>query len=183
MLGLRLGRSARLRQRRPQGRRGGRDGGARGGSRSSGAAGASAYRRAQCVPLPSKLTTSPPAAHASATAPPPGASSASCGVPSAWPGPEGGGGGGGGGSDSDEGSVGAILDEHRLVVSSLLGDAATRSGALRDGDTVTLLVPELEEQGFRLPPEEQKPLKAAIAEAERGETMDGWQLLDDLKAW
>ena len=56
------------------------------------------------------------------------------------------------------------------------------AGALHDGDIVTLLVPETEEEGFHLPPEAQERLQAAIAEAERGEMVDGWQLLDDLQA-
>ncbi len=55
-------------------------------------------------------------------------------------------------------------------------------GLLRDGVTVTLLVPESDREGFRLPSKEQERLREAIAEAERGETVDGWRLLDDLRA-
>lgn len=54
-------------------------------------------------------------------------------------------------------------------------------GALKDGETVTLLVPEAEERGFRLSEEEQKEIRSAIEQAERGESVDGWQLLDQLK--
>ncbi len=52
-------------------------------------------------------------------------------------------------------------------------------GSLREGDTVTLLVPEAEE-GFTLSPEEKASLLQAIAQADRGEVIDGWQLLSEL---
>ena len=52
-------------------------------------------------------------------------------------------------------------------------------GTLHDGDTVTLLVPDREEKGFHLSDDQQADLRAAIAEADRGETVDGRQLLDD----
>jgi hypothetical protein len=52
-------------------------------------------------------------------------------------------------------------------------------GSLREGDTVTLLVPEAEE-GFTLSPEEKTSLLQAIAQADRGEVIDGWQLLSEL---
>ncbi len=55
------------------------------------------------------------------------------------------------------------------------------AGALREGATVTLLVPEPDEKGFRLPDELQGELRAALEEAARGESVDGWQLLDQLK--
>jgi hypothetical protein len=54
-------------------------------------------------------------------------------------------------------------------------------GALQEGETVTLLVPEPDERGFHLPEEQQEELRLALAEAERGDTVDGWQLLDELK--
>ena len=54
-------------------------------------------------------------------------------------------------------------------------------GTLHEGDTVTLLVPEGDERGFHLPAEAQRELRAAIEEAERGQAVDGWQLLDQLK--
>ena len=52
-------------------------------------------------------------------------------------------------------------------------------GCLQEGATVTLLIPD-DEEGFRLSPEEQAELLEAIAQAERGEGIDGWQLLDEL---
>jgi hypothetical protein len=52
-------------------------------------------------------------------------------------------------------------------------------GTLEEGVTVTILVPE-DEQGFELTAEQQAELEQAIAEADRGEGMDGWQLLGEL---
>lgn len=46
----------------------------------------------------------------------------------------------------------------------------------------TLLVPESDEEGFHLSEEAQRDLEAAIEEAERGESVDGWQLLDELSS-
>ncbi len=51
-------------------------------------------------------------------------------------------------------------------------------GSFREGDVVTLLVPE--EEGFHLSAEEQALLLESIAQAERGEVVDGWQLLNEL---
>ena len=52
-------------------------------------------------------------------------------------------------------------------------------GELEDGVTVTILVPE-ESGRFELTDEQRKELLEAVAEADRGEGMDGWQLLDEL---
>ena len=54
-------------------------------------------------------------------------------------------------------------------------------GALQEGETVTLLVPEEGEQGFRLSEDLQQELQASLEEARRGETIDGRQLLDELE--
>lgn len=55
-------------------------------------------------------------------------------------------------------------------------------GSLEEGATVTLLVREEEdEDGFSLSDEERAFLAESIAQSERGEVMDGWQLLDELK--
>jgi len=51
---------------------------------------------------------------------------------------------------------------------------------LKEGSVVTMLVPD-EEEGFELSPEQEQELSEAIAEADRGETVDGWQLLRELK--
>jgi len=55
-------------------------------------------------------------------------------------------------------------------------------GTLHEGDTVTLLVPDRDEEGFHLCDDQQVDLREAIAEAERSETVDGRQLLDELTA-
>lgn len=54
------------------------------------------------------------------------------------------------------------------------------AGSLEEGATVTLLVPEAEE-GFTLSAQEQASLLEAIAQAERGEVVDGWQLLREIR--
>jgi hypothetical protein len=51
---------------------------------------------------------------------------------------------------------------------------------LKEGSMVTMLVPE-EGGGFELPPELEDELVDAMAEADRGDTVDGWQLLRELK--
>jgi hypothetical protein len=53
-------------------------------------------------------------------------------------------------------------------------------GALEEGLTVTILVPE-REAGFELTAEQQLELPQALAEADRGEGIDGWQLLAELR--
>ena len=55
-------------------------------------------------------------------------------------------------------------------------------GTLQEGDTVTLLLPDPDEKGFHLTAEQQEKLRAAIADAEHGQTLDGWQLLEELKS-
>lgn len=51
---------------------------------------------------------------------------------------------------------------------------------LTEGSVVTMLVSE-EEEGFELSPELEDELVEAMAEADRGETVDGWELLRALK--
>ncbi len=51
-------------------------------------------------------------------------------------------------------------------------------GSLNEGDVVTILVSDQEVQ-FRLTPEETSRLEAAIAQANKGESTDGWNLLDE----
>ena len=53
-------------------------------------------------------------------------------------------------------------------------------GSLRTGEVVTLLVPEADE-GFELSPEERSFLLESIAQADRGESIDGWKLLAELE--
>ncbi len=53
-------------------------------------------------------------------------------------------------------------------------------GSFQEGDVVTLLVSEAEEE-FSLTADERSRLQEAIAQAELGEGMDGWQLLSELR--
>ena len=59
------------------------------------------------------------------------------------------------------------------------GQIDVPEGELQDGVTVTILVPE-ETGGFDLTDEQRQELLVAVAEADRGEGVDGWQLLDEL---
>lgn len=52
--------------------------------------------------------------------------------------------------------------------------------ALREGLTVTVLVPE-DDQGFELTEEQKAFIQESLAQAGRGETIDGWRLLADLR--
>ncbi len=54
-------------------------------------------------------------------------------------------------------------------------------GAAREGATLVVLVPDGEEEGFRLSAEEQARLRISIAQADRGDLSDGLSLLDELK--
>ena len=53
-------------------------------------------------------------------------------------------------------------------------------GSLNEGDIVTLLVADEDEQ-FSLTPEETSRLEADITQANNGESTDGWNLLDELR--
>lgn len=50
-------------------------------------------------------------------------------------------------------------------------------GTLQEGNTVMLLVPDQGENGFHLSEGLQEELRAALDEADRGDSIDGWQLL------
>ncbi len=52
-------------------------------------------------------------------------------------------------------------------------------GSLREGALVTLLV-QGDEEGFRLPDEQRALLRRAMVQGDRGEVIDGWQLLKEL---
>jgi hypothetical protein len=54
------------------------------------------------------------------------------------------------------------------------------SGTVEDGTTVTVLVPD-GEPTFDLTPEEVRELQASIDQASKGEVVDGWQLLEQLR--
>ena len=79
--------------------------------------------------------------------------------------------------------LGMSYDARVKVLTAKVADGLldVPEGILRDGDTVTLLVPEPEETGFRLSEEQQALLRAAILEADEGRSVDGWQLLDEIR--
>lgn len=54
-------------------------------------------------------------------------------------------------------------------------------GAATEGATVTVLIPDGEESGFRLSPEDQAQLRISLAQADSGDLSDGQTLLDELK--
>ena len=54
-------------------------------------------------------------------------------------------------------------------------------GAAKEGATLVVLVPDGEEEGFRLTAEEQERLRISIAQADSGDLSDGLALLDELK--
>lgn len=67
-----------------------------------------------------------------------------------------------------------------LTAKVLDGRLDIPAGCLREGDVVTLLVPE-PGLGFELTPEEKEFLLASIAQADRGEVVDGWELLEEIE--
>ena len=54
-------------------------------------------------------------------------------------------------------------------------------GAAKEGETLMVLVPDGEENGFRLSPEEQVRLRISLEQADNGELSDGLRLLEELK--
>ncbi|HXT49473.1 MAG TPA: hypothetical protein VN811_00445 [Thermoanaerobaculia bacterium] len=55
-------------------------------------------------------------------------------------------------------------------------------GTLEEGTTVTILVPELEdEEGFDVSEEQKALLLESLEQARRGEGVDGWKLLEELR--
>ncbi|HKH45367.1 MAG TPA: hypothetical protein VKM72_11935 [Thermoanaerobaculia bacterium] len=67
-----------------------------------------------------------------------------------------------------------------LTAKVIDGQLDLPEGTLEEGVTVTLLVPE-HEGGFELTEEQQEELAQAVAEADRGEGVDGWQFLAELR--
>ena len=56
-------------------------------------------------------------------------------------------------------------------------------GILEEGTTVTILVPEAEdEDGFHLSEEQRALLLESLEQAQRGAGIDGWKLLEELRA-
>ena len=67
-----------------------------------------------------------------------------------------------------------------LTAKVIDGQLDLPEGTLEEGVTVTLLVPEHDE-GFELTEEQQEELAQALVEADRGEGVDGWQFLAELR--
>ena len=67
-----------------------------------------------------------------------------------------------------------------LTAKVIDGQLDLPEGTLEEGVTVTLLVPEGDED-FELTEEQQADLAQALAEADRGEGVDGWQFLAELQ--
>jgi hypothetical protein len=55
-------------------------------------------------------------------------------------------------------------------------------GALRNGSTVIVLVPEGDQVGFTLTDAEKAGLSEGIEQLRRGEGVDGWEFLRELKS-
>jgi hypothetical protein len=53
-------------------------------------------------------------------------------------------------------------------------------GTVEDGTTVTVIIPD-GDTTFELTPEEVRELQSSIDQASRGEVVDGWQLLEQLR--
>ena len=68
-----------------------------------------------------------------------------------------------------------------LTAKYINGHLELPEGCLQEGDVVTLLAPE-SEQEFVLRPGERAQLEAAIAQARAGKGIDGWDLLDQLRS-
>jgi len=66
-----------------------------------------------------------------------------------------------------------------LTAKVIDGQLDLPEGILEEGVTITLLVPEKDED-FELTQEQQEELAQALAEADRGEGVDGWQFLAEL---
>jgi hypothetical protein len=67
-----------------------------------------------------------------------------------------------------------------LTAKVIDGQLDVPEGILEEGVTVTLLVPE-QDEGFELTEEQHEELAQALAEADRGEGVDGWQFLAELR--
>lgn len=67
-----------------------------------------------------------------------------------------------------------------LTAKVIDGQLDLPEGILEEGVTVTLLVPE-EDEDFELTEEQQEELAQALAEADRGEGVDGWRFLAELR--
>lgn len=77
---------------------------------------------------------------------------------------------------------GALYDTSMKILSGKVvrGRVELPPGAAPEGADVTVLISEGEET-FELTDEEVRQLQASLDEASRGEVVDGWQLLEELR--
>jgi hypothetical protein len=68
-----------------------------------------------------------------------------------------------------------------LTVEVKDGQVRVPPGVLENASQATLLVAEPDDAGFHLSEEEAAVLRQSIAQAERGETVDAWEVLKSLK--
>ncbi len=68
-----------------------------------------------------------------------------------------------------------------LTVEVKDGQVQVPPGVLGSASEATLIVAEPEDSGFHLSAEEAQMLRRSIAEADRGETVDAWEVLEGLK--
>ena len=70
-----------------------------------------------------------------------------------------------------------------LTAKVIDGQLAVPDGTLEEGITVTILVPEAEDtEGFDVTEEERAFLLQSLEQARRGEGIDGWALLEELRS-
>jgi len=69
-----------------------------------------------------------------------------------------------------------------LTAKVVEGQLDVPEGTLEEGVTVTILVPEDEDRdGFEVTEEEKAFLLESLEQARRGETVDGWKLLEEIR--
>lgn len=68
-----------------------------------------------------------------------------------------------------------------LTVGVKDGQVQVPPGVLGGVSEATLVVPEPEDAGFHLTEGEKEVLRQSLAEADRGETVDAWEVLEGLK--
>jgi hypothetical protein len=84
------------------------------------------------------------------------------------------------GLNRDREAVACYSSSVRVATGKVVdGKVVVEGEPLDEGTVVTVIAPE-DEQTFELTPEEQVALRAALAEADRGEVVDADELLDEL---
>jgi hypothetical protein len=75
------------------------------------------------------------------------------------------------------------LDAMKMLTAKVVGGQLdVPVGILEEGTTVTILVPEHEDgEGFEVSEEQKALLLESLEQARRGEGVDGWKLLEELR--